>query len=197
MWKSCNSKRKIKQKHFFITEHGETQTERIHVHGLIWFEPKKENEIKKTWPWGIIDIGEFRESTIPYIIKYIHKIPEKHKDYKPIILVTPGIGKNYIEKAKKNQTHKWKGIDTNMAYRMKDGKKTALCDYYKRKLFTLGELEIYRKENNKMGRRWVRHIEYDTRDNKKYEQMAKKLKQEQESQPDFLRPEFAKSKKKT
>lgn len=194
-WRRKCQKRNIKQKHFFITEHGKTRTERIHIHGIIWYEPEKEEELKKTWPWGIIDIGEFRPSTVPYIVKYIHKIQEGHPTYKAMTLVTPGIGKCYIKKSKENGMNAWKGKDTNMTYKQKNGTKVALCDYYKRKLFTEKQLEEYRLQLKDEGRRWVRKIEFDLRTRKGKDNYARLLKQEQEAQPWHLRPSFVKSNK--
>lgn len=196
-WRRKCQKRGIKQKHFFITEHGKTRTERIHIHGIIWFEPQQQEELEKNWPWGFMDIGDFRDSTVPYIVKYIHKIQEGHPTYKAIVLTTPGIGKCYVEKARSNGINKWKEEDTDMSYRRKDGTRVALCDYYKRKLFSQEELERYRTFLNKTGRRWVRRIEYDLRQPSQREAYGKKLVQEQEKQPSFLRPSFAKSKKNT
>ena len=96
-------KNKKSIKHFIATEIGSGGTERIHMHGILFSNEKKE-EIAKFWKYGFIDIkdktnkGVVNERTINYITKYITKTDEIHKEYKPIILATAGLGKKYIER---------------------------------------------------------------------------------------------------
>ena len=48
--------------------------------------------------YGHIWVGEYcNEKTINYIIKYVTKVDEDHKNYKSIILTSKGIGSNYIK----------------------------------------------------------------------------------------------------
>ena len=83
-------------KHWLITELGHTNSERIHLHGILFTEKSKE-WIEKKWMYGNIWVGEYcNEKTINYIIKYVTKVDEDHKNYKSIILTSKGIGSNYV-----------------------------------------------------------------------------------------------------
>ena len=95
-------KYKIGIRHWFITELGKKNSERIHLHGLMW-KPENANkrefkrDIEDKWLYGSVYIGEFvNEKTINYITKYITKIDEKHKGYKQRIITSKGIGKEYV-----------------------------------------------------------------------------------------------------
>lgn len=138
-WRKKNKKA---PRHFLITELGHTNSERIHLHGLVWGDPEM---IEKTWQYGNIDIGEWvDERTINYITKYITKIDDIHKGYKQATFTSKGMGKEYIER--NYNWHKFKGKETNTKYRMKDGKEIELPRYYKEKLWTEEEREeIYLK----------------------------------------------------
>lgn len=174
-WRLKCNKKGLKQQHFFITEHGETSTERIHIHGIIWGADLK--RLAKEWTYGISDVGEMRDSTIPYIVKYMHKEQTGHPDYRPIVLTTPGIGKAYIEKNR--QAHKWNGDKTNFAYRLPNGRKIALCDYYMKKLFKRYQLEYRRIQMNTKGERWVRGLEYRIKDPQEERNYVQKMMYEQ------------------
>ena len=83
-------------KHWLVTELGENKTERLHIHGLI-FTNKKE-AIEERWQYGRTDIGyKVDEQAVNYIVKYVSKTNNTHKEYKPKILTSPGIGRNYTE----------------------------------------------------------------------------------------------------
>ena len=45
-------------RHWLVTELGQTNTERIHLHGIIWTDEIE--EISKIWKYGMITIGERR-----------------------------------------------------------------------------------------------------------------------------------------
>ena len=80
------------------------------MHGIL-FSNKKKEEICKFWKYGFIDIkdktnkGIVNERTINYITKYITKTDEIHKEYKPIILASAGLGKKYIERYDSKKTN--------------------------------------------------------------------------------------------
>ena len=74
------------------------------MHGIIWTN-KGSEYINKVWRYGFTWLsndknvnGYVNERTINYIIKYVTKIDEKHKEYKNIILTSAGIGKGYINR---------------------------------------------------------------------------------------------------
>lgn len=176
-WRNKCEKDKIKKKQWLITEHGEDNSLRIHIHGIIWTDDI--DKVKKAWTFGFMDIGEIRESTIGYLVKYIHKIPEFHKNYKSIVLCSPGIGKAYCERKQTKMRHKWKNEATNYKYKMPNGMELELCDYFKKKLFKIGQLEMRRKYISEKGQRWVKGISYDKYNDPLLRKMYEKLAYEQ------------------
>lgn len=128
-------------KHWLVTELGHENTERIHLHGIIFTE-KGEEYIKEKWKYGNIYIGEYcNEKTVNYIVKYVSKQDEKHPGYKSVILTSPGIGKGYMNRTDwKNNRYK-KG-ETKETYRLPNGAKTALPIYYRNKIYTEEQREL-------------------------------------------------------
>ena len=122
-------------KHWLITELGHNNTERIHLHGILFTEKSKE-WIEKKWMYGHIWVGEYcNEKTINYIIKYVTKVDEDHKNYKSIILTSKGIGSNYIRTHAAKQ-NRYNNEQTNENYRLNNGAKTALPIYYRNKIYS-------------------------------------------------------------
>lgn len=152
-------KHKKSLKHWFTTELGSNNSERIHIHGIIFSEYTKE-EIGKYWKYGRIDIkdetngGFVNERTINYIVKYTTKIDTKHKEYKPIILCSPGIGKKYTE-SYNSKLNKYKKNETNENYTLKDGRKINLPIYYRNKIYTEEEREKLWLEKLDKEERWI------------------------------------------
>lgn len=155
-------KHKKSVKHFLITELGHNGTENIHLHGIIW--TNKREEINNIWKYGFTWIGgkdrKVGEKAVNYIIKYITKLDIQHENYKPKILTSKGIGKNYINKdeAKLNKYNK---KNTKEYYRTKQGYKVALPIYYRNHIYSEEEREklwINKLEENK---RYVNGIEID------------------------------------
>lgn len=98
-------------KHFFITELGQDNTERLHLHGFIWgikkYEVRTKSNlhkefvdnllIKEKWSYGNYYIGDYvSERTINYIVKYITKPDDLHPEYIPKVYVSKGIGSNWL-----------------------------------------------------------------------------------------------------
>jgi hypothetical protein len=126
--------------HWFITELGGTNTERIHIHGFVWTNETKE-KIDKIWSYGYTRIndhtngGYLNEASIGYAVKYVHKVDVIHKTYKSIVLASPGIGKNYII-SHNASLNLFKGEETQETYISRTGAKTFLCPYYRKYLLT-------------------------------------------------------------
>lgn len=156
-WRAEN---KTSVKHWLVTELGTQNTERIHLHGILFTNENKET-IEKIWKYGKIWVGNYvNERTINYIVKYISKADEKHKTYKPVILTSSGIGKGYIlrKDAKNNQ---YKGEHTKEYYRTKSGHKINLPIYYRNHIYNEEEKEklwIYKLDKEE---RWVDGIKID------------------------------------
>lgn len=141
-------------KHWLITELGQNETERIHLHGIIFTEESNDT-IENLWKYGQIWVGNYvNEKTINYIIKYVSKIDLQHKEYKPKILTSSGIGKQYVG------THnyvmsRFRDDETREYYTTKTGHKIALPIYYRNKLYTEEEREKLWLQKLDKEERWV------------------------------------------
>lgn len=144
-------------KHWLITELGHTNTERIHLHGIIF--TNKPELIEEKWQYGFITLGNgitnyVNERTINYIIKYVTKIDKDHKNFIPKILCSPGIGANYTKKtdAKNN---KYNNEKTNETYRTRTGLKLNLPIYYRNKIYSEEEREKLWINKIEKKERWI------------------------------------------
>jgi hypothetical protein len=146
-------------KHWLVTELGGNGTENIHLHGVIWTNESAE-EINKIWKYGFTWVGDkgnggyVNEKTINYIVKYVNKTDEKHKEYNSKILTSAGIGKNYIDRID-SENNKYKGKDTKETYTTKQGIKIALPIYYRNKIYTDEEKEKLWLQKLDQEIRWV------------------------------------------
>lgn len=130
-WRKRN---KTSVKHWLITELGQTNTERLHIHGIIFTNDIE--SIKQTWQYGNVWIGDYvNERTINYIVKYINKTDLIHPNYTPKILTSAGIGKNYIKRPD-SRLNTFKKKDTFEMYYTRQGTKLPLPIYYRNKLYT-------------------------------------------------------------
>ena len=154
-WRKEN---KTSLRHWLVTELGHVNTEHIHLHGIIWTN-NNPKDITRHWQYGYTWIGDkpenyISERTVNYIIKYIIKIDNDHKEYLPIILCSKGIGDNYLEQynASKN---KFKDTETDETYRTRTGNKIALPIYYRNKLYNDEEKEKLWLNRLDKQERWV------------------------------------------
>lgn len=136
-------------RHWFVTEHGSKGTERIHIHGIIWTDINIteglnrsnrnkinwESTLARKWKYGGVHIGKWCNlRTVNYIVKYITKGRNKWQYYKPITLVSPGIGREYVNEDSRKR-HEYKENETKTWYHTDSGKNVNLSTYYKRKLW--------------------------------------------------------------
>lgn len=131
-------KHKKSIKHFLITELGHNGTENIHLHGLLWCTKE---DIDNHWKYGYTFTGTYvNVKTINYMMKYVMKLDDKHPNYNQRILVSPGLGKNYLNSnnAIKNQYNE---NENNNNYRSDNGNKMNLPTYYKNNIYTDEEKE--------------------------------------------------------
>lgn len=143
-------------RHWFITELGHEGTERIHMHGIIFFnEPQEFEKIKevegkgwmckwKYWKYGHIFVGDYvSQKSISYVVKYMEKIDTDHKNFVGQVLCSPGIGKNWLDKLEQlnDNTYKYKPRQTKDYYRLENGCKVKLPKYYANKLLNEEERE--------------------------------------------------------
>lgn len=160
-------KNKKSLKHWLTTERGGTNTERYHLHGLIWGENTK-TLIESLWQYGFVFIGTFvNECTVNYITKYITKTDEKHKDFIPTILCSAGIGAGYLNRSD-SELNRYRESKTNETYRLRNGVKLNLPIYYRNKLYTDEEREQLFLEKIKKGKVWIMGQECDIRDETTY-----------------------------
>lgn len=141
-------------KHWLVTELGHENTERIHMHGIL-FTNVDNLTIEKLWKYGNVWIGDYVNGrTVNYIIKYITKIDQEHKNYKPIILTSAGIGKGYLNKwdVKNN---KFKGDNTDESYKLPNGMKSNLPIYYRNKIYNETQREMLWLNKLDKEIRWV------------------------------------------
>lgn len=134
-------------RHWLVTELGHKGTEHLHLHGIIWADDA--TEIEKIWKYGFVWKGKkvnnsivnyVSERTINYIVKYVTKVDQKHKEYKQIILCSPGIGRNY-ENSYNFKKNKFNEYETNEKYITKNGRELPLPIYYRNKVYTEEERE--------------------------------------------------------
>lgn len=150
-------------RHWLITELGHENTERIHLHGIVFPEqPLTNEELTKLWNYGRTDTGKYcNAQTINYIVKYVTKIDKDHKNYKPSIICSAGIGASYTKKPYNIRKHKFNDKKTNELYTLNNGREIALPIYYRNKFWN-------EKERNKLWanlldkqKRYIRGIEID------------------------------------
>lgn len=131
-------------RHWLITELGHENTERIHLHGIIFDEEEWDNEkLLKYWQYGRVDTGQYCNlRTINYIIKYVTKIDTEHKNYQPIILCSAGIGENFVHTLGAKNTYKYRPKESAEYYTLNNGQKVALPIYYRNKLYSVKERDM-------------------------------------------------------
>lgn len=138
-------------KHWAITELGEERG-RMHLHGIFFCKQKL---IEKHWKYGFVFIGNYvNEKTIFYITKYMLKRNENNPNFEGKVLCSSGIGANYInrEDAKNNS---YKENKTAEIYRLRNGTKLNLPQYYRIKLYTEEEREKLWIEKQEKGYRYI------------------------------------------
>lgn len=137
-------------KYWFITELGD-DFERIHMHGIIWGEPK----LLEHWKYGYWYQGDYvNEKTINYITKYMLKIPEKNPNFIGKVMCSKGIGKGYWNSynARRNR---YKENDTNENYKLPDGSELPLPQYYRNYIYNENEKESLWIEKQERGYRYI------------------------------------------
>lgn len=132
-------------RHWIITELGSGETEHLHMHGIIWTDDTE--NIAKRWMYGFVTIGDGKgrnyvnEETIGYMTKYVTKLDELHKYYKPKILTSPGIGKDFVSSHNAGKCA-YKGAETETVYITNTGHKLNLNVYWRNKIYTEEEREL-------------------------------------------------------
>jgi len=169
-WRKRNG---VSVKHWMITELGQKNTERIHLHGIIF--TNKGNEIAEIWKYGNVWVGEYvNDKTINYIVKYVNKADEKHKEYNSKILTSKGIGKGYIER-NDSKINKYKKNETKESYTTRQGIQLNLPIYYRNKIYEEEEREQLWLEKLDKQERYVLGKKIKVRNEKEEEYYYKAL----------------------
>lgn len=152
-------------KHWLITELGHEGTENLHLHGIIFIDDwkqdnmniPKEELIRKYWGYGFTYCGySMSEKTVNYVVKYMMKPDPKHKTFKPIVLCSPGIGNKYVKRPNAIKNKYNNNTDkTDETYKTRKGFSVALPTYYRNKIYTEDEREILWLEKLDKQERWV------------------------------------------
>lgn len=157
-------------RHWLITELGQTKTERIHLHGILFKKIEKE-ELDKMWQYGMTWIGTYvNERTVNYIVKYVNKQDQIHKNYMPKILCSAGIGSNYLKtyNATKNKFNE--NGKTREYYVTRQGYKLNLPSYYRKKIYSDEEREKLWIRRLDEGVRWIMGEKLDAYDEEQIKQ---------------------------
>ncbi len=169
-------KTKKSLKHWLTTERGGKNTERYHLHGLIWGDAGG-ILTQDLWQYGFVYIGQFvNERTTNYITKYITKKDKKHEGFTPIILCTPGIGEGYLRRSD-SELNRFREGKTTETYRLRNGIKLNLPIYYRNKLYSDEEREKLFLEKIKKGIVWINGRKCNIRDHKTYMAILKEEQQ--------------------
>ncbi len=150
-------------RHWLVTELGQTSTERVHIHGIMWTDEVE--DITKIWKYGQTWVGDYvSERTVNYIVKYISKIDVLHKEYKSKVLTSAGIGSGYMERMD-STGNEYKEGKTREVYITREGVKLNLPIYYRNKIYTEEEKEKLWVEKLDKEERWVDGVKVSVKGN--------------------------------
>ena len=147
-------------RHWIVSEIGGKNTERVHLHGIVW--TNEIESIKERWKYGGVYIGEYvNAKTINYIVKYVNKVDEKHKEYVSKIYTSKGIGKEYIKRKDSNRNKYKKEEETIETYKTRNGMELALPTYYRNKIYNEEEREELWLQKLDKQERWIDGVKID------------------------------------
>lgn len=150
-------------RHWLVTELGHTNTERVHIHGIVWTDKKK--DVEKIWKYGRVWIGDYvNGKTINYIVKYVNKVDPVHKEYNSKIFTSSGIGSNYRKRSDIDR-NKFNGEKTIETYKTREGMELALPIYYRNYIYSDDEKEKLWLIKLDKEERWVDGVKVDISEN--------------------------------
>lgn len=177
-------------RHWLITELGHENTERIHLHGIVWTnEPP--TMIGEKWKYGFVRIGNYvNEQTVNYIVKYVTKVDNDHPNYKAKILTSAGIGNNAIQPLK-TLCH-YNGKNTKEYAILKNGTKTNLPIYYRNHIYTEEQREKLWLNRLDKEERFITGTKYYVRNKQEKNIFIKALKEAQKTSErnGYIKPEW-------
>lgn len=125
-------------RHWFIVELGHENTERVHLHGIVW--TKHLEDIERIWRYGNIKTEPLTEDTVNYLIKYVNKPDKQHDGFIGKIFASKGIGQAFLDSHKAQEIKK-KGAAAPQYLKLADGRKIDIPMYWRKKLFTEDQRE--------------------------------------------------------
>lgn len=177
-------------KHFLITELGHENTERIHLHGILFSDETLEftnlqpvgrtfNANWKYWKYGIVNVGTYvGEKTIEYVSKYMTKLDKDHKGFEGKVHCSPGLGKAFTETLY-FKSYKYIPGKSRNDYIASNGAKMALPKYWKNKAYNEDEREIIWSEAMDKGDTYINGTRYGKETNPEtIEQIRKKAQED-------------------
>lgn len=173
-WRKTHKKSLV---HWFTTELGHENTERIHLHGIVFSNDViNEETFEKYWKYGHVRLGKWLGmKTINYLIKYVHKVDTDHKNFEQIVLCSKGLGANYLKRPFIQNLHRFRGKDTIQYYRLPNGNKVNLPIYYRNKLWTEQQRELLWIYLIEKGERYVMGNKISNIDTEKGMQLYKRI----------------------
>lgn len=148
-------------KYYACGEYGLNNTLRPHYH-IILFNSDEDTIVEKWSEDGVsmgrVSVDKCETASIHYCTKYLlnSKSQGYKKRVKPFALMSKGLGKDYVEKAK--AYHKAKG-ETLVVF--PGGQKVAMPRYYKNKIYTEDELRQIGETNLEKIQETLKKIDYD------------------------------------
>lgn len=141
-------------KYFLVSEYG-SQTLRPHYHAIFYnldtdFEHCADL-LSRIWKKGFVSVGTVTSASINYVAKYCitkKSNPDGQNECFALISKRPAIGSEYLKKA--GQYHKSGQIFYGV---LNNGSKIPIPRYYKEKLFTKEQIEVYNEEIKKQDSR--------------------------------------------
>lgn len=149
-------KYKKSMRHWLIAELGDEQNARLHLHGLIWLENGMTTDvINERWQNGFVFIGEeVNMKTINYIVKYVTKVHPEKPEFIGKIFCSKGIGHQFFTEFN-IEKHKYKKEKTEERIRLNDGRKVAMPQYFRKKMWNDDEREQLWKNRVRKHERWI------------------------------------------
>lgn len=126
-------------KYWLITELGHANSERLHMHGFIWWSYEIE-ELKNLWSYGHSKIERCGSGALNYVLKYVQKVDQDHKDYIPRIFASRGIGLGLREDSQLEMCE-YNGKDTRTYFIDRRGTKHSIPIYIRNKIYTEDQRE--------------------------------------------------------
>lgn len=119
--------------YFAITELGQQSTERMHLHCILW--TPFIDIVKKAWKYGNVVFKPTNNGSIKYLLKYLTKEDEKHKDYIPRIFASRGLGLSMKDSIQVKMC-KYNGAETKEYIIGRDGRKYRMPIYIRNTIYT-------------------------------------------------------------